>query len=826
MIRGNDMGNTDNTRKVQNIRSYNPSEFEKKWQDKWYSSDIYKAENFSQKPKYYILSEFPYTSGDGVHLGHCKTFTMTDVMARHARMKGKNVLYPMGWDAFGLPTENYAIKTQINPKIITKQNVATFRRQMRMMGFSFDWSREINTTDPNYYKWTQWIFLKLFENGLAYKDEMPINWCPKCKTGLANEEVVNGKHERCGTGVTTKKLNQWMLRITKYADRLADELEGLDYSESIVSAQRAWIGRKEWIDITYPIDGTKKTIVVSTTRPDTNFGATFVVVAPEHPILDSKESLIPEEYRAKVDEYIEKAKSKTEDERIQEGREKTGVFTGLYCVNRLNKAKIPIYVTDFVLMTVGTGAVVGVPGHDRRDFEFARKFNLPVIRVVKGKDGDESPITKIGQVQEGEGVMVNSDFLNGLDIHNATKKIMEYLEEKKWGKRTIRYHLKDWLFSRQHYWGEPIPIIHCKKCGTVPVPYEELPVELPDVESYEPTDTGESPLAKMTDWVNVKCPKCGGDAKRETDTMPNWAGSSWYFCRYCDPDCKTGIADGKILDYWMPVDFYDGGAEHTTLHLLYSRFWYKFLSDIGAVPGNEPYHARRNHGMLLGEGGVKMSKSLGNVINPDVLTEKYGTDVTRLYLLFVGPYEGTSEWSERAIQGVDRFVKRFWVFIMENIKKKSSVCDPDVEKAVRVLIRTLDRNIPNLRFNTSVSALMEFYNAVKGNRICISCVEDIIRCIAPLMPHMAEELWVEVGKKESVHRESWPEVKKEVENEKVTIPVQINGKVRSRVTVPADAPEKAVFAFALEDEKVKKNLAGKEPRKMLYVRGKIVTFAA
>lgn len=805
------------------MRPYNPQDFEKKWQDKWYSSDVYRAEDFSKKPKYYILSEFPYTSGDGVHIGHCKTYTMTDVMARHARMHGKNVLYPMGWDAFGLPTENTAIKTKTNPKILTHSNVSTFKKQMQMMGWSFDWKREIDTTQPSYVKWTQWIFLKLFEKGLAYKNEMPINWCPKCKTGLANEEVVDGKHERCGSSVTTKTLNQWMLKITAYADRLADELEGLDYSESIVAAQRNWIGRKEWIDITYPIDGTNETIVVSTTRPDTNFGATFVVLAPEHPILDSQKGLVPEEYRSKVDGYIKVTQSKTEDERIEEGREKTGEFTGLYCVNQLNNVKMPIYVTDFVLMTVGTGAVVGVPGHDKRDFEFAQKFNLPVVRVVTTKDGDTSPITEIAQVQESDGIIMNSDFLDGLDIHDATAKVMDFLEEKGWGKRVVRYHLRDWLFSRQHYWGEPIPIVHCNKCGAVPVPYEDLPVVLPDVESYEPTETGESPLAVMTEWVNVKCPKCGGPAKRETDTMPNWAGSSWYFCRFCDPDCLSGIADPKLLDYWMPVDFYDGGAEHVNLHLLYSRFWYKFLGDIGVVPGKEPYASRRNHGMLLGESGIKMSKSVGNVINPDVLVKKYGTDVVRLYLLFVGPYDGTSEWSDRAIKGVARFVNRFWELMQNNIENNSKHSDPDVEKAVTILVRTLDRNIPNRRFNTSVAALMEFYNAVKAKKICKDCLKKIITVVGPLMPHLTEELWSELGHTESVHKEQWPEIKKMMVEKMIEIPVQINGKVRGRITIPSDANEEAVTAVAFENENVKKYLGGKKPLRILYVHGRLVT---
>jgi leucyl-tRNA synthetase len=809
------------------ISEYRPLEIEKKWQDIWYSSAIYAAEDFSKRPKKYILTEFPYPSGDGLHVGHGRTYTMADAVARHARMKGHNVLFPMGWDAFGLPAENSAIKEKIHPTKIVKRNTDTFRTQMKRLGLSFDWSREINTTDPSYYRWTQWIFLQLFKHGLAYKQEMPINWCPKCKVGLANEEVVNGRHERCNSEVGEKKLSQWMLKITAYADRLADELDDVDYTESIKTAQRSWVGRKEWIDITYPLDGADEEIVVSTTRPDTNYGSTFVVLAPEHPILDPVKGLVPEERRKEVDAYIENAKKKSDLERLSECREKTGVFTGMYCINRIDDRKLPIYVTDFVLMDVGTGAVVGVPGHDMRDFEFAQKFDIPVIRVVVGTDGDTSPITRKEHVQEEEGTMINSGFLDGLDIHEATQKMMDYMEEKGWGKRTVRYHLRDWIFSRQHYWGEPIPIVHCDKCGMVPVPEEALPLELPDVESYEPTDTGESPLAAITEWVETDCPKCGGPAKRETDTMPNWAGSSWYFLRYCDPDCDTAIADKKKLEYWMPVDHYDGGAEHTTLHLLYSRFWHKFLNDIGAAPGKEPYAKRRNHGMVLGEGGVLMSKSKGNSIAPDEMVDRYGADVTRLYLLFMGPYAGTVEWNTRAVEGVKRFVARLWDYFMDRVENPAESCDRSVEKELNATIHKIDSDIPALKYNTAVAAMMEFYNLVNKKPMCRDCLEKLAVMVAPFMPHIAEEFWAALGHTDSVHAQLWPEVdESSLAEETIEIPVQINGKVRGRVEIPADASEDTVKEAVMALEAVKTHLKGKDLQDIktfLYVPRRIVT---
>jgi len=804
---------------------YDPAKIEAKWQKRWYSSDVYKAEDFSTKKKKYILTEFPYPSGVGLHVGHTRTYTMVDAVARYNRMLGYNVLFPMGWDAFGLPAENYAIKHKIQPAAVVKKNCKRFRDQMKMLGISFDWDREVDTTDPEYYRWTQWIFVKLFEKGLAYKKEMPINWCPKCKTGLANEEVVDGKHERCGCDVIEKQLNQWMLKITAYADRLADELDEVDFSESIVTAQRNWIGRKEWIDIKYKVEGAEsEEIVVSTTRPDTNFGSTFIVLAPEHPILDSGKGLIPEKYRKEITEYIKKSKMKTDEERMAETMDKTGVFTGLYCVNSIDNRKLPVYVTDFVLMTVGTGAVVGVPGHDIRDFDFAKKFDIPIIRVVVGSDGDKSDITCREQVQEEEGTMINSQFLDGLDIHEATQKMMDHLEKKGWGNRTTRYHLRDWVFSRQHYWGEPIPIVYCEKCGMVPVPDDELPLKLPDVESYEPAETGESPLAGISDWVNTQCPKCGGDARRETDTMPNWAGSSWYFLRYCDPKCKTAIADMKKLEYWMPVDYYDGGAEHTTLHLLYSRFWHKFLNDIGVAPGKEPYTKRRNHGMVLGEGGVLMSKSSGDAILPDDLVTRFGADVTRLYVLFMGPYSGSCEWSEKAVQGVNRFVGRLWDLFVSNVDKNAGECDGEVEKALNKLIVKIGRDVERLKFNTVVAALMEFYNNFGDRKFSNEDLRKIAIVAAPFIPHIAEEFWEVLGEKGSVHESRWPEVDESaLEDETVEVPVQVNGKIRGRINVVKGMSEETIRESVMALENVKKYVGSGKVTKFIYVPGRIVT---
>ncbi|NLZ24148.1 leucine--tRNA ligase, partial [Candidatus Dojkabacteria bacterium] len=589
-------------------REYNPKEFEKKWQDKWFSDLSYEGKDYDSKPKYYLLVEFPYPSGPGMHIGHMRNYSMMDAVARLRRMKGFNVIYPIGWDTFGLPTENYAIKIKRPPQEVSAENIAKFKKQILRLGISFDWSREINTSDPSYYKWTQWIFLKLFEKGLAYKAEMPINWCPKCKTGCANEEVINSAHERCGTLVEKRNLNQWVLKITEYADRLSDDLDLVEFEESVKVLQRNWIGKKTWYDIKYDVKDTDESITVSTTRPDTQFGATFVVLAPESEALQKLKKYIPRDRIEEVEEYVSKGVKKTEEERVDAESEKSGVFTGLYCKNSISNSLLPIWIADFVLTTVGTGSVVGVPAHDSRDFQFANKYNLPVIRVIEGEDKSRAEVTSLEDVYEGEGVVFNSGFLEGISSQEARVKIGGYIEKERIGSVVTRYHLHDWIFSRQRYWGEPIPIIYCDRCGTVPVPEKDLPVKLPVVQSYKPADTGESPLANITDWVNTKCPKCGGDAERETDTMPNWAGSSWYYLRYCDPNNNNEFVSRKLSDYWMPVDHYEGGQEHITLHLLYSRFWHKFLYDLGLVRDSEPYRVRTIHGVVLGEGGVKMSK--------------------------------------------------------------------------------------------------------------------------------------------------------------------------------------------------------------------------
>ncbi|MFH0854490.1 MAG: leucine--tRNA ligase [bacterium] len=811
------------------MKNYDPKIIEKKWQKKWEKEGLYKAEDFSEKEKKYILIEFPYPSGAGLHVGHVRSYTALDVISRKLRMEGYNALYPIGWDAFGLPTENYAIKNKIHPRIATEQNIRVFTRQIKSLGISFDWDREIDTTDPNYYKWTQWIFLKLFENGLAYKSKIPINWCPSCKIGLANEEVVDGKCERCGAQTEKREKEQWMLAITKYADRLIDDLERVDYLEKIKTQQINWIGRKEWIDIDYPIEGIEEKIIVSTTRPDTNFGATFVVIAPEHNLLTKEKGIILKEYREEVDKYIENSLKKSELERISEGRKKTGVFTGLYCLNRLNNKKLPIWVSDFALTTVGTGAVVGVPGHDIRDFEFAKEFNIPIIRVVVGKDGDKSDIMNKEQVQEEEGSMVNSKFLDGLEIHEATKKIMDYLEEKGWGKRTMRYHLRDWVFSRQHYWGEPIPLVHCEHCGTVALPEDQLPLTLPDVEKYEPTDTGESPLANITEWVNTTCPKCGGVAKRETDTMPNWAGSSWYFLRYIDPKNENALADQEKLKYWMPVDLYNGGMEHTTLHLLYSRFWNKFLYDIGVVPFSEPYAKRVSHGMVLAEDGKKMSKSLGNVINPDDVIREFGADTLRTYEMFMGPYGEAIPWSTDGLKGVKKFLDKVWGLQ----KKLGRVFKPDmaINRLLHKTVKKVTEDIENFKFNTAISAMMILANEMeKAPEIALDGYKLFILILSPFAPHMCEEIWNKIKNQkskiknlESIFTQLWPSYDPNLaKDEEIELVVQVNGKVRDKFTTDANISEEYAKKQALESEKVAEWIKGKEVIKVIFVKGRLV----
>jgi len=797
---------------------YNPKDIEKKWQDKWFATDMYHAKDFDSKEKYYLLAEFPYPSGDSMHMGHARNYTNMDSVARLRRMLGQNVLYPIGWDAFGLPTENYAIKMKRPPQEITKENTTVFKKQLKAMGFSFDWDREIDTTDSEYYKWTQWIFLQLYKKGLAYKAEMPINWCPKCKVGCANEEVVGGRHERCNEPVEQRNMNQWVLKITEYADRLADELDETEYWESVKAGQRNWIGRKVWYDIDYAIEGTDITLRVSTTRPDTQFGSTFVVVAPDGEVVEKLLKYIPEERMSDVKKYVEESSKKTEEERIVGKGEKTGVDTGLVCKNSITGKDLPIYLADFVLSTVGTGVVVGVPAHDKRDFEFATKYGLPVIRVIEGPSGDRSEIDSVEKVYEDEGIVFNSDFIDGVKSEDAREKMGEYIKEKGIGDVVVRYNLRDWIFSRQHYWGEPIPIVHCEKCGEVPVPEDQLPVKLPEVESYEPTDTGESPLASISEWVNTKCPKCGGDAKRETDTMPNWAGSSWYYLRYLDPHNDKEFADIEKMKYWMPVDHYEGGSEHVTLHLLYSRFWHKVLSDLGLVPGIEPYKKRTIHGVVLGEGGVKMSKSLGNVITPDRLLEEYGADVTRAYLMFMGPYEGDVVWSTEAINGVKRFVSKLYTYLLALWERKD---DKLAENgSIAKLVTKVKEDILNFKFNTSISALMQFYNSNVDSTFSTSDVERLILTIAPILPHMAEEIWEKTGHEFSVHTQKWPEIDESLlEDDIIEIPVQVNGKLRGKVEVSSDATQGDVEKIVLESQ----ILGNVEVKKIIYVPKKIVS---
>jgi leucyl-tRNA synthetase len=803
---------------------YNPGEFEKKWQDRWFGEMSYEAKDLlGDKEKYYLLVEFPYPSGPGMHIGHTRNYSMMDAVARLRRMKGQNVMYPMGWDAFGLPTENYAIKMKRAPKDITKENIQNFRKQLKSLGLTFDWNREVNTSDPEYYKWTQWIFLKLYEKGLAYKSELPINWCPKCKVGCSNEEVVDGKHERCGETVHRRDINQWVLKITEYADRLDSDLETVDFLDSVKSLQRNWIGKKTWYDIDYKVEGTDETLRISTTRPDTQFGATFVVISPEHKLLESLLEAMPETNRAEVKKYIEIAKGKSELDRISETKEKTGSFTGLYCINSMTGARLPIYTADFVLASVGTGMVVGVPAHDERDFDFAKKYKLPVIRVIEGPNGERCKIDSEEKVYTGEGKVFDSGFMNDLGSEEARVQAGKFLKEKGLGGPVVRYHLRDWIFSRQHYWGEPIPIVYCDKCGEVPVPEKDLPVVLPDVESYEPTDTGESPLANITDWVNTKCPKCGGNAKRETDTMPNWAGSSWYFLRYCDPNNKETFASREKSDYWMQVDHYEGGQEHITLHLLYSRFWHKFLYDLGLVRDSEPYAARSIHGVVLGEGGVKMSKSLGNVMNPDQLVSQYGADVTRAYMMFMGPYEGNVVWNTRTIQGVKRFVSRYYTFILNAWDSKVEKSDEQVKSSIAKLVKKIEEDILNFKFNTAVASLMEFYNNVASSNFDTSDLETLMVVIAPILPHLSDELWDITNHTSLATQQPWPTIDESLlKEDTVEIPVQINGKVRGRVLVNRSDNEGVVKEKVLSDDSIGRLLSNSEIKKFFYVQNKIV----
>jgi leucyl-tRNA synthetase len=796
------------------MSKYNPQKIEKKWQKAWEKQNLYQAEDFSKKPKKYIMVEFPYPSGDGLHVGHVRSYSALDALARKKRMEGYNVLYPMGWDAFGLPTENYAIKTGIHPAKVTEQNIKVFKKQMKSLGLSFDWSREINTTDPKYYKWSQWIFIQFFKKGLAYQAEMPINWCPSCKIGLANEEVIAGKCERCGAQTEKKLLKQWMLKITKYADRLIDDLEKVDYVEKIKAQQINWIGRSYGTEIDFPVVDSSEKITVFTTRVDTLFGVTALVIAPEHPLL---EKLTTEENREKVAEYVRASQKKSEFERTKLEKEKTGVFTGSYCLNPINQEKVPIWVSDYVVATYGGGAVMIVPAHDKRDYQFAKKYGLEIREVVSGGD-----VSKEAYVEYG--TLVNSGQFNGLSSQEAIKKITDWLIKNNCGRRTVQYKLRDWIFSRQHYWGEPIPIIHCAKCGAVAVPEEDLPVELPHVEKYEPSQTGESPLAKIKEWVETECPQCGGPAKRETDTMPNWAGSSWYFLRYIDPNNDKQFADFKKLKYWLPVDLYNGGMEHTTLHLLYSRFWHKFLYDLGLVPTVEPYQRRYSHGVVLAEDGRKMSKSLGNVINPDEVVKIYGADALRLYEMFMGPFDQMINWSTKGLQGCFRFLNRVWQ-LFNNKKKIGQKADKETLTKLHQLIKKVSDDLENMKFNTAVASFMEFVNFWSvGNRTLSKNEAGIfLRLLAPFVPHIGEELWEKLGYRKSIFCQSWPKYDSAlIKEEAFQLIIQVNGRVRDKIEIKKGLSEEEIKQIAFNQPKIQKWLAGQQPKKIIYVPGRLV----
>nr|WP_297282417.1 leucine--tRNA ligase [uncultured Agathobaculum sp.] len=789
---------------------------EKKWQDIWDEAHCFEAENGGDKEKFYALVEFPYPSGQGLHVGHPRSYTALDIVARKKRMQGYNVLYPMGWDAFGLPTENFAIKNHIHPAEVTKKNVARFKSQLKSLGLSFDWSREINTTDPNYYKWTQWIFLQLFKKGLAYKKEMSVNWCTSCKCVLANEEVVNGVCERCGSEVVHKTKSQWMLAITKYAQRLIDDLDEVDFIERIKVQQRNWIGRSTGAEVDFKTtEG--DTLTVYTTRPDTLFGATYMVISPEHPSVEKWADKLKNIDAVRA--YREEAARKSDFERTELNKDKTGVkLDGVAAINPVNGREIPIFVSDYVLMGYGTGAIMAVPAHDDRDWEFAKKFGCEIIEVVSGgEDVQKAAFT----AKDETGILVNSDFLNGKTVKDAIPAMIAWLEEKGIGHAKVQYKLRDWVFSRQRYWGEPIPLVHCEKCGWVPIPEEQLPLTLPDVESYEPTENGESPLAKMTDWVNTTCPCCGGPAKRETDTMPQWAGSSWYFLRYMDPHNDKALASKEALEYWSPVDWYNGGMEHTTLHLLYSRFWHKFLYDIGVVPTKEPYARRTSHGMILGENGEKMSKSRGNVVNPDEIVDTYGADTMRLYEMFIGDFEKAAPWSPKSIKGCRRFLERVWG-LAEKVQEGDAYSKQH-EVLMHRTIKKVGEDADNLKANTAIAALMTMLNEFYDKGVNKAEYMTFLTMLNPFAPHITEELWQQMGGEGLLSVAPWPvyEEAKTVEDT-VEVAVQVNGKLKCTIKLPADCDKQVAIDTALAEEKVQNAIAGKEMIKQIVVPGKIV----
>ena len=798
---------------------YNFKEVEKKWQDKWYAEGTFNAKNDYSKEKWYGLIEFPYPSGQGLHVGHPRSYTALDIIARKRRMQGYNVLFPIGFDAFGLPAENYAIKNHVHPKITTEKNINHFREQLKSIGFSFDWSREVNTTDPNYYKWTQWIFIQLYKHGLAYKATMPINFCTGCKVGLANEEVVNGVCERCGSPVVQKEKSQWMLRITKYAQRLIDDLDDVNFLDKIKAQQINWIGRSEGAEVNFKISGTDDNLLIYTTRPDTIFGATYMVIAPEHSLIEKYKDRITN--LDEVEEYKKKAALKSDFERAELNKEKTGVeIKGIKAVNPLTNEEIPIWISDYVLITYGTGAIMAVPAHDTRDFEFAKKFNLLIKQVIKDKNSEnESNELEEAFTDVNKGIAINSDFLNGLDSKEAINKAIEYIEEHKLGERKVNYKLRDWVFSRQRYWGEPIPMVYCEKCGWVPIPEEELPLKLPDVEDYEPGENGESPLAKHEEWINTTCPHCGGKARRETDTMPQWAGSSWYYLRYMDPHNDKALASKEALEYWSPVDWYNGGMEHTTLHLLYSRFWHKFLYDIGIVPTKEPYAKRTSHGMILGSNGEKMSKSKGNVINPDEIVDEFGADSFRVYEMFMGPFDQTAPWSMESIRGCMKFLDRVWN--MQDFLVPGDEYSEKFEKMMYKAIKKVSSDIEEMKFNTSVATFMTMVNEFyKEKRINKAEFATFLQLLNPFAPHMTEELYQKIGGTEELAYKAWPtyDEAKTIEDE-IEIPVQIKGKVRATITIMKDEDEEKVKEKA--KEAVASQLEGKKIIKEIYLKNKI-----
>ena len=795
---------------------YDHTGMEAKWQKQWEEKGVFHASNDSDKPKYYTLIEFPYPSGQGLHVGHPRSYTALDIVARKRRLMGYNVLYPIGWDAFGLPTENFAIKNHVHPEVVTKKNIARFKQQLQSLGISFDWSREINTTDPSYYKWTQWIFLQLFKHGLAYKKEASVNWCTSCKCVLANEEVVNGVCERCGSEVVRKVKSQWLLKITEYAQRLIDDLDLVDYPDRVKAQQKNWIGRSTGAEVDFDTTLGDK-LTVYTTRPDTLFGATYMVISPEHPMIEKWAGQIQnmDEVRA----YQEAAAKKSDFERTEVAKDKTGVkLLGVQAINPVNDREIPIFISDYVLVSYGTGAIMAVPAHDTRDWEFAKKFGLPIIEVVKGGNVQEEAFTDCAT-----GIMVNSGLLDGLSVEEAKVKITKWLTENHRGRAKVNFKLRDWVFSRQRYWGEPIPIVYCEKCGYVPLPESELPLTLPEVDSYEPTENGESPLANMTDWVNTTCPHCGGPAKRETDTMPQWAGSSWYFLRYTDPRNDQALASQQALEYWTPVDWYNGGMEHTTLHLLYSRFWHKFLYDIKVVPTPEPYAKRTSHGMILGENGEKMSKSRGNVVNPDDIVKEYGADTMRLFEMFIGDFEKAAPWSAAGIRGCRRFVERYWN--LQDILVKDGGIRAPLETPFHKTIKKVGEDIENLKFNTAIAALMSLINDIyDSGSITPEELKVFTILLNPFAPHVTEEVWSlnKLGE-EMVCQQQWPAYDEDkCKDETIEIVVQVNGKVRGKLSMPADVAKDAAVSAAKADEKICAAIGGKTILKEIYVPGKLV----